>query len=55
MGLAALMVALALALPGCGLRTLKRDLEFAHAQASVAGRVDVRGGGSEPVVVVGAF
>jgi pimeloyl-ACP methyl ester carboxylesterase len=39
-------------LSACGLRTLKRDLEIARAQASVEGRAEVRGEPVGPIVVV---
>ena len=39
-------------LSGCSLRTLKRDIEVASQQASLEGRVEIRSGASEPVVVV---
>jgi pimeloyl-ACP methyl ester carboxylesterase len=42
----------ALAATGCGLRTLRRNLALAQQQSSVDGQVEIRGGLSEPVVVV---
>jgi len=49
----AMLVAIVLSLNGCaGMRTLQRNLDVAHEQTSVAGNAAIRGGASEPIVVV---
>src|SRR5690349_10397812 len=48
----ATVVAVALALTGCGMRTLKKNLQIAHEQASIEGSAAIAGGGSAPIVVV---
>lgn len=48
----AALLALLLAVFGCGLRTLKRDLDVSRRQGSLEGTAEIRGGASDPVVVV---